>query len=294
MFSKVKTLTHHGTLLRSNPSYRSFCVASNLNGKTALITGSTSGIGLSIAESLAAQGVKIVITGFGDTQHALNKVKSCALHSNKDRIYFVDADLSNKNEAINLVNSSIDKLGSNSLDIVINNAGLQHVCPIETFDDDKYLMMINIMLNSPFFITKTVMPYMRKNGYGRIINISSAHGLRSSPNKAPYCAAKHGLVGMTKSCALEMALEKNINWTANAICPGFVRTELAMSQVTARSQKSGKTFEEEEYGLLSEKHGTAEWVEPSAIGTMVKYLCSDDAKQITGAALSIDGGWTAR
>lgn len=188
MLSRVKTLTQNGHSRPSLCAYRYFCSISKLDSKTALITGSTSGIGLNIAESLASEGCKVVLTGFGDKDNALNTVKASAKDPNS--IHFIDADLCKREDAKNLVNESIDCLGS--LDIVINNAGVQIVSPIESFDEDKYEMMINVMLNAPFYISKTAIPNMRKNGYGRIINIASAHGLRSSPFKAPYCSAKHG------------------------------------------------------------------------------------------------------
>lgn len=188
MLPRLKSLTRNGHLSPSLYTYRYFCSSSNSISKTALITGSTSGIGLNIAESLASRGCKVVLTGFGDKDNALNKVKSSAKDPNS--IYFIDADLSKREDAKNLVNQSIDCLGS--VDIVINNAGVQIVSPIESFDEDKYEMMIQVMLNAPFYITKTAIPSMRKNGYGRIINIASAHGLRSSPFKVPYCSAKHG------------------------------------------------------------------------------------------------------
>ena len=312
MFSKVISATHHGT--QSNPNslliYRAlyelhtfnifvnlFCISLSsssfsFDGKSALITGSTSGIGLSITECLASKGCKVIITGLGDTETALNRVKASALDSNKDQIVFIEADLSKKEESKRLVAQSVDVFGS--LDIVVNNAGFQHVSPIESFDDSQYERMMNVMLNAPWFITKSVLPWMRRFGYGRVINIASAHGLRASPFKSAYCIAKHGVVGLTKACALEMALESNINWTANAICPGFVKTELALKQVEDRAAASGQSFETEEYALLSEKNATAQWVEPEAIAPMVTYLCTDEARQINGASWSIDGGWTAR
>eukprot|EP01083_Nonionella_stella_P108387 315242_1 len=262
-------------------------------GRTALVTGSTKGIGLCVAQSLASKGCKVAINGFGDIQNALHEVRSSALESNKNDIHHIDADLSQKDEAIGLVKECVHVLGSDSLDIVVNNAGLIHVASIETFDDDAYLSEINIMLNAPFFITKTVLPIMRRNGFGRIINIASAHGLRASPLKGPYCIAKHGVVGLTKAVALEMALENQINWTSNAICPGYVRTHLATDQIYTNIETSGKTYEEEEYELIH-KNATAQWIEPSNIAAMVQFLCTDDARQITGSAWSIDGGWTAR
>lgn len=150
------------------------------------------------------------------------------------------------------------------------------------------------MLHSPFYLTKEIMPFMRKNGYGRIINISSAHGLRASPYKAGYCTSKHGIVGLTKVTGLEMGLEKDINWTCNAICPGWTETELAKAQVIKRAKDNKTTYEEEEYKLLAEKHGQVQWVKPDDIAAYVEFLCSDNAKQINAASLSIDACWTAR
>merc|ERR1719206_1530106 len=189
----LSTLSHSGRRLsRFAVSARCCSSSSVLRDKTALVTGSTSGIGLSIAELLASRGCRVVITGFGDQKAALNQVQQSA--STPSDVVFIDPDLSSKDESVRLVHDSVNAFNAQRLDIVVNNAGFQHISKIEDFDDAKYLSLMDLMLHSPFFITKAVIPYMRRNGYGRIINLASAHGLRASPFKGPYCVAKHGLV----------------------------------------------------------------------------------------------------
>eukprot|EP00483_Globobulimina_turgida_P002728 UN02733 len=216
---------HSNTGIESSICITNTSSSSSLDGKCALITGSTSGIGLSIAKNLASNGCKVVLTGLGDKDKALRDVRSVAIYPNE--IYYVDYNLNDiPNGPINLVSSTL-KLLDNKCGIVVNNAGLQFISPIEQFPNDKWELLMNVMLNSPFYITKSVLPIMRNNKFGRIINISSAHGKVASVKKAAYCSAKHGIIGLTKVTALEMGQEADINWTCNAICPGWTETELA-------------------------------------------------------------------
>mmetsp|Transcript_7277 Transcript_7277/g.9056 ORF Transcript_7277/g.9056 Transcript_7277/m.9056 type:complete len:288 (+) Transcript_7277:30-893(+) len=263
-----------------------------LDGKSALITGSTSGIGLSVAKALANKGCNVVITGFGDWEKAVKMVKSVAKYPSK--VYYLNFDLNDVPEQPKLLVKESLKLLGNKIDILVNNAGLQYVSKIEDFPDNKFELLLNVMLHSPFYLTKSVIPHMRKNKFGRIINISSAHGKRASPYKSGYCTAKHGIIGLTRVTALEMGLERDINWTCNAVCPGWTETELAKAQVHTRAKNNKTTYNEEEYKLLSEKHGQVKWVQPNDVASFVEYLCGNNAQQINGASLSIDAGWAAR
>jgi 3-hydroxybutyrate dehydrogenase len=259
-----------------------FPSARELTGLRALVTGSTSGIGLAIARSLAKQGAKVMLNGFGDPALIENLKKELrAEHS--------PADMTKPAEIEALVKETAARLGS--LDILVNNAGIQHVAPIDQFPAERWDAVIAINLSSSFHTIKHALPLMKKAGWGRIINIASSHGLVASVEKAAYVAAKHGLVGLTKVVALETA---RTSITCNAICPGWVLTPLVQKQIDARAAGGRMTPEEAKNALLGEKTPSLEFVTPEQIGELALFLCSDAAAQIRGASYSIDGGWTAQ
>lgn len=260
----------------------------DLMGKVALITGSTSGIGYGAAKALAAQGASIVLNGFADDD-AIKAMRQEIGDMNGGNCIYVGADLSKAEEVKALVDDVVSQLGR--IDILVNNAGIQHVANVEDFPDEKWEFMLSLMLSAPFYAIKAAVPHMRQNGWGRVINIASAHGRVASPQKAAYVACKHGLVGLNKVVALETA-EDDI--TVNAICPGWVLTPLVAKQVDAIAENDGIPWDEAKMKLLSEKQPSKEFVTPEQIGAMVCYLCSDAAAQVTGTELSIDGGWVAR
>lgn len=259
-----------------------------LKSKTALITGSTSGIGLGIAKILANSGCNIVLNGFGDKSEIDQLQKSLMLEFGV-KILYHEADISKPPMIKDMINFANNQLGR--LDILINNAGIQHVAPIENFANEKWDEIISINLSGAFHAIKAALPLMKNNGFGRIINIASAHGLVGSANKAAYVAAKHGIVGLTKVTALETA---ELNITCNSICPGWVNTPLVEKQITSNASKENITTEQATKNLLSEKQPSLKFVSVEEIGEAVKFLSSDAAKSITGTSLSIDGGWTAR
>jgi 3-hydroxybutyrate dehydrogenase len=259
-----------------------------LKGKNAIITGSTSGIGLAIATELAKKGVNIVINGFGNQQEIDNIISNLS-QANKIQAYYHNANLANKAEIEKLIEYTIDKLGS--IDILVNNAGIQYVAPIEEFPDDKWEDIININLSASFYTIKRSLKYMKQNNFGRIINIASAHGLVASTHKAAYVAAKHGIVGLSKVVALETAQD---NITCNTICPGWVFTPLVEKQIHQKMQDKSLTFNQASKELLAEKQPSLQFTSPEDIGELVVFLSSDAAKNIKGANFSIDGGWTAQ
>lgn len=258
-----------------------------LKGKTAIVTGSTSGIGLGIAEALAAQGANILFNGFGDKAEIDALVAATAKKFSVKTAYSA-ADMSKAADIAGMVTEAEKVLGP--VDILVNNAGIQFTAPVEDFPAEKWDAIIAINLSSAFHATKAVVPGMKQRNWGRIINIASAHGLVASPNKIAYVAAKHGIVGMTKVVALEMG-DKKI--TANAICPGWVLTPLVEKQIKDRAAKEGKTEEEVSREMLDEKQSTGRFSTPEQIGALTVFLCSEDAVNITGTTHSIDGGWTA-
>jgi 3-hydroxybutyrate dehydrogenase len=259
-----------------------------LKGKRALVTGSTSGIGLGIARALAAQGADIMLNGFGEAA-AMEKLQAEVLADFKVKVFYSGADISRPEQIHALVREGTDKLGG--IDILVNNAGIQHTAPIEAFPAERWDAIIAINLSSNFHAIQAVLPQMRSRNWGRIINIASTHGLVASPQKAAYVAAKHGVVGLTKVVALETA---TTGITCNAICPGWVLTPLVQKQVDARAAQGKISQEEAKIGLLSEKTPSKEFVTPEQIGAFAAFLCSDAASNIRGAALPIDGGWTAQ
>lgn len=259
-----------------------------LKNKVALITGSTSGIGLGIAEVLASEGYHIVLNGFGDAAE-IEKTRNGIETKFGVKAIFVGADVTNYDSVAAMVVEAETKLGS--VDILVNNAGVQFVAPIDEFPLDQWQKIININLTGVFYGTKAALAGMKKRGYGRIINIASAHGLVASAGKSAYVAAKHGVVGLTKVTALENARQ---NITANAICPGWVLTPLVQKQIDDRAAKEGIAVEKASEELLLEKQPNARFATAAEIGGLVLYLCSDVARNITGTTLSIDGAWTAQ
>lgn len=254
-----------------------------LSGKTAVITGSNSGIGLGIARELAKAGANVVLNSYtdNDEDHALAKEIS---EDSGTKARYIKADLSKGDEARALIEQA------GQVGILINNAGIQHVAPIDEFPVEKWDAILAIMLSSVFHTTAAALPMMRAAGWGRIINISSAHGLTASPYKSAYVAAKHGVVGMTKVVALETAREPI---TANAICPGYVMTPLVESQIPDTMKKYGMDRETVINEVMLERQPSKEFATTEQLGGVATFLCSDAATQITGTTISVDGGWTA-
>jgi 3-hydroxybutyrate dehydrogenase len=259
-----------------------------LKGKTAVVTGSTSGIGLGVAKTLAQQGASVMINGFGDAKEIEVMRLSLERLSGAPAAY-QDADMSKPAEVAAMIMAAERTLGK--VDILVNNAGIQHLAPVEEFPADKWDAIIAINLSSSFHTIRAALPGMKKRGWGRIVNIASAHGLVASVHKAAYVAAKHGLIGLTKTVALETA---PTGVTCNAICPGWVLTPLVQKQIDALAARDRMTEAEAKTKLLAEKQPSHEFATPDQIGGMVVFLCSDAASQMRGAALTVDGGWTAQ
>ncbi len=258
-----------------------------LSGKTAIVTGSNSGIGLAIAEALAADGANIVVNSFtdGSADHAI--ATRIAKEHGVEAVY-LKADMSKGAECRDLVERTVARFGG--VDILVNNAGIQHVSPIEDFPVEKWNAIIAINLTAAFHTTAVALPHMKAAGWGRIVNIASAHGLRASPNKSAYVAAKHGIVGLTKTVALEAA---GLGVTCNAVCPGFVLTPLVETQITDRMAELGLDRETTIRDVILEKQPSKQFATVEQIAAATAFLASDAAAQITGTTLSIDGGWTA-
>lgn len=259
-----------------------------LKGKTAIITGSTSGIGKGIAEALAKEQCNLLVNGFASPQ----EVESLLQYLQKTYAIKADyssADLSKPDEVSSMVEQGIRTFGT--VDILVNNAGIQHVDAIEDFPDEKWDAVIAINLSAVFHGIKAVMPYMKKQHSGRIINIASAHGLVASAKKSAYVAAKHGVVGLTKVVALETA---EMGITCNAVCPGWVLTPLVQKQIDAIAARKGISEADAKIELLSEKQPSKSFVTVDQLGGLCVFLCSDAAQNMTGASLSMDGGWTAQ
>jgi 3-hydroxybutyrate dehydrogenase len=259
-----------------------------LKGKTALVTGSTSGIGLAIAHALAKDGAHVMLNGFGD-KAAIEAERAGLEKAFGIKALYSPADMSKPAEIAAIVAETEKAFGS--LDVLVNNAGIQHVANIEDFPVEKWDAVIAINLSSSFHTIRAAVPGMKKRKWGRIINIASAHGLVASVQKVAYVSAKHGLVGMTKVVAMETA---NDGITCNAICPGWVLTPLVQKQIDDRAKASGKPVREEEIALLSEKQPMHQFTKPESIGALTAFLASDAAATITGSAYSIDGGWVAQ
>ncbi|MBX3457908.1 MAG: 3-hydroxybutyrate dehydrogenase [Candidatus Paracaedibacteraceae bacterium] len=254
--------------------------------KVALITGSTSGIGLGIAKKLASEGCHIILNGL-NTPDVPDVVKDVD-NLGTGKVLFSDADMSNPNQIENMMHMIENKFGQ--IDIVVNNAGIQFVSPIEEFPVAKWDKILAINLSSAFHIIRLAIPMMKKNGWGRIVNIASAHALVASPFKSAYVAAKHGIAGLTKTVAMEVA-ENNI--TCNAICPGYVHTPLVDGQIDATAKARGITREQVIKDVMLGEQPTKKFVAVEEIADLVFFLCSDSASSMTGTCLPIDGGWTA-
>ena len=255
----------------------------SLIGKTAVITGSNSGIGLGVARELARAGANVVLNSFTDNQEDHDLAQEIAREFNVDARY-IKADMSKADDCRAL----IEKAGA--CDILVNNAGIQHVSPIDEFPVEKWDAIIAINMNSAFHTTAAALPMMRKAGWGRVVNVASAHGLTASPFKSAYVAAKHGVVGMTKVVALETAKEPI---TANAICPGYVLTPLVEAQIPDTMEKYGMERDEVIEKVMLERQPSKAFATVEQIGGTAVFLCSDAAEQITGTTISVDGGWTA-
>ena len=255
-----------------------------LKGKTALVTGSTSGIGLGIAQSLARQGARIVVNGFGDVDGARSAIESLGVQT-----LYHGADMSKVDQIEEMMAHITQQWGP--VDILVNNAGIQHVAPIEGFSTERWDAVIAINLSSAFHTTRLALPAMQAANWGRIINVASVHGLVASAQKAAYVAAKHGLVGLTKVTALENATR---NITCNAICPGWVLTPLVQKQVDAKAQAQGISNEEATKQLLGEKEPSMQFTTPEELGELAVFFCSAAAHNVRGVAWNMDGGWAAQ
>ena len=260
----------------------------NLKGKHALVTGSTSGIGLGIAERLAQEGVHLVINGFG----VATEIEALRQRLSVDygvEVIYDGADMSQGADIARMMAEVADKTGG--LDVVVNNAGIQHVSPVEDFPEAKWDAIIAINLSSAFHTTKAAMPYMKRRKWGRIVNIASAHGLVASPFKSAYVAAKHGIMGFTKTIALECAQD---GVTVNAICPGYVLTPLVEKQIPDTAKARGLTEEQVKRDVLLAAQPTKQFVTVEQIAATAVFLCSDAAASITGSHIAVEGGWTAQ
>lgn len=255
-----------------------------LNGKTALVTGSTSGIGLGIAKTLARQGARVMLNGFGDVKAALAEVRE----HDAGAVYH-GADMSKPDQVLDMVKQCEAQLGS--CDILVNNAGIQHVANVEAFPPEKWDAIIAINLSSAFHAMRAALPGMKRRNWGRIINIASAHGLVASAGKSAYVAAKHGIVGLTKAAALENATS---GVTVNAICPGWVLTPLVQKQVDAKAAAEGVSNEDAKRRLLAEKQPSQQFTTPEELAELAVFLCSPAANNVRGVAWAVDGGWTAQ
>ena len=257
---------------------------SMLKGKTAVVTGSTSGIGLGIAKALAEQGANIVMNGFGDKDAAIAEVKAFGVE-----VEYHGADMSKPAEIEDMMRTAEKRFGG--VDILVNNAGIQHVANVEDFPVDRWDAIIAINLSSAFHTSRMALPGMKQRNWGRIINLASVHGLVGSAQKSAYVAAKHGIVGLTKVTALETA---QTGVTCNAICPGWVLTPLVQKQVDARAEKDQVSNDEAKKRLLSEKQPSGEFVTPEQLAALAVFFCSPAASQIRGVAWNMDGGWVAQ
>lgn len=259
----------------------------SLKSKSAIITGSTSGIGLGIAHALAANGVNVVLNGFGGRSEIDEERKEIEKKYQVKALY-LQADMSAPDQIRKMVSDAENAFGS--IDILVNNAGIQHVQTIEEFPEDKWNAIISINLSSNFHMIKACVPGMKKKGWGRIVNVSSVHGLVASPYKAAYVAAKHGVIGLTKTTALDLA---SFGITANALCPGYVDTPLVRKQIPDQAKQHKLSESEVIDKVLLKDHFIKQFVEVDDLGSITVFLCSDTAKMITGQALCVDGGWTA-
>jgi 3-hydroxybutyrate dehydrogenase len=259
-----------------------------LKGKSAIVTGSTSGIGLGIAKAFAREGADVLLNGFGP-QDDVERIKADIHALSGAKVEFVGADVSKEDDCIGMVAAAAQAFGK--VDILVNNAGIQFTAPVHEFPTEKWTAVIGTNLSSVFFLTKAVLPGMLGRKWGRVINIASAHGMVASKEKAAYVAAKHGVLGLTKVTALDTA---GTGVTANAICPGWVLTPLVQKQVDALAERKGLSKEEAAVELLSEKMPSKQFVTPEQLGGLAVFLCTESGAQMTGTALPMDGGWTAQ
>jgi 3-hydroxybutyrate dehydrogenase len=255
-----------------------------LTGKTALVTGSTSGIGLGIAKALARQGANIVLNGFGNIEEPRSQVEALGV-----KVAYHGADMSKPSEIEDMMKFAVTQFGR--VDVLVNNAGIQHVANIEDFPAERWDAVIAINLSSAFHATRLALPSMKAANWGRIVNLASVHGLVASAQKSAYVAAKHGLVGLTKVTALETA---TTGITCNAICPGWVLTPLVQKQVDARAAAGGLSNEEATRQLLSEKEPSLQFTTPEELGELAVFFCSPAANNVRGVAWNMDGGWAAQ
>lgn len=262
-----------------------------LKGKIALVTGSTSGIGLGMAQALAAQGATLITNGFGDADAARKAIADAAASAGHvdAKVGYHGADMSRASEIEAMMQYAESTFGG--VDILVNNAGIQHVAEVQDFPTEKWDAIIAINLTSAFHTTRLALPGMRTRNWGRIINIASVHGLVGSAGKSAYVAAKHGIVGLTKVTALENA---QTGVTANAICPGFVLTPLVQKQVDDRAARDQLSSDAAKRSLLGEKQPSGEFVTPEQLGALAVFLCSDAGNQVRGVAWNMDGGWVAQ
>ncbi len=259
-----------------------------MQSRVALVTGSTSGIGLKIAESLASSGYRVALHGLLPPEQKSDFSRYWQ-ETTKQDMFLAEHDFSKPGKAIDCVEQVLHHF--KRLDVLVNNAGIQHVAPVEQFTLESWQRVIQVNLNSGFETIHQALPQMKARGWGRIINIASVHGQVASANKSAYVASKHGLLGLTKTVALEAA---NTGVTCNAICPGWVRTPLVEKQIQARAQAHGTSIDEASRNLLAEKQPEHQFVDPLDVAQLVLFLLSDHAKAMTGSALTIDGGWTSQ
>ena len=259
-----------------------------LKGKTAVISGSTSGIGLAYAKALAAEGAAVVLNGFGEAE-AIEANRAALAQASGAAALYDPADMTQPDQIAAMIERAAKEIGS--VDIVINNAGIQHVAPITEFPVEKWDAIIAINLSSAWHMMRAAIPHMRARGWGRIITTASAHSLVASPNKSAYVAAKHGVVGITKTVALEVATD---GITANCISPGYVWTPLVENQIPDTMKARGMSREQVIDDVLLKAQPTKEFVTIEQVAALALFLCRDEAKSITGANLSVDGGWTAQ
>jgi 3-hydroxybutyrate dehydrogenase len=263
-------------------------MARQLAGRTAVITGSSSGIGKGIAEAFAREGANVVLNGFGDARE-IEALRSGLEQQHGVTVTYDGADMTKPAQIVEMVNAAVKAFGK--VDILVNNAGIQHVAPVDEFPPEKWDAIIAINLTSAFHATRAALPGMKQGKWGRVINIASAHGLVASPFKSAYVAAKHGIVGFTKSLALEVA---ELGITSNAICPGFVFTPLVEKQIDDQARAHGIARENVIRDVILAPQPTKQFVKIEDVAALALFVASEHAAQINGASLPIDGGWTAR
>jgi len=283
------TLPYSAAAARAGQSRACVSLAEGaLAGKVALVTGSSSGIGLAIAETLAEAGCDVALHGSRDRSQ-MEGLETELTEKFGVKSYYIQADMSKGSDCTSMVEQAVEKFGK--VDILVNNAGIQHVSPIAEFPEEEFDRVIAINLKATFLATKACLPSMVERGYGRVLNVASVHGKVGSLNKSAYVASKHAVLGFTKVTALETA---GTGVTSNTICPGWVLTPLVVKQIEARAEKSGKSYDEESKALVSEKMPSGEAIEPGHFGEIVRFLCSPAAAQITGTDITVDGAWTAQ